>query len=71
MLTIKDQIAKVLTDRPGTRNKSDNTKALRRRTNDSNALSGNPRIARIFVRLIETPTKISPVNVADAPAIAM
>ena len=34
------------------------------------ALSGNVGVDKILLRLIETPTKINPVNAAEAPAVA-
>jgi len=55
----------------GTRNNIDRISIVSNRQREINARSGNAFTDKIFVRLIDTPTKINPVNAADAPAFAI
>ena len=59
-----------LFDCPGTRNNIDKITIVNNKINEINARSGNVGVERIFDKLIETPTNISPVKAAAAPAVA-
>ena len=54
----------------GTKNKMDEIKMVSKRTREIKALFGKVAIDKIFARLMETPTKISPVSAAAEPAVA-
>ena len=54
----------------GTKNKMDEIKIVSNRTREIKALFGSVAIDKIFARLMETPTKIKPVNAAAEPAVA-
>ena len=57
-------------DWPGTSDNEDIIKMVIKSIKDSNARVGSVGTDNIFERLIDTPTKISPVKVAAAPAVA-